>query len=448
MIGVTKTAAPASLMDEGALKACALHKESKVLAAFSGGADSTALLLELVRLKEEGKLKAVAAAHFHHGIRGEEAEEDLRFCRELCCRLSVPFFEERGDVPAFAKKKGLSLENAARILRYDFLRRVAKSWGADAIATGHHREDQSETLLLHLIRGSGLSGLCAMAYRREEIVRPLLKVSREEILSYLEGQKQPYRTDSTNLSDEADRNRIRHEVLPAMQMINPQAVAHITQTASLLREEEDFLEHLAQEAETRCQSSRSALSREPAVLQKRVLRRLLRRYTADYTGEDIDRLQSLLPGQSGREATLSGGIIFRAEGDALVKAEAPLDYCLPLAVGCPADTPWGRILVEEVPQALIPCGRLEAYVNADALIGSLQVRPFGPGEGFTPLGMKGRKLFSDYFTDRKIPLSRRQSPIVFDEQGAVFAAGYTIDDRVRIEKGTKRIYHFQYITEV
>lgn len=443
MIGVLKM----TLIGEEALWACSLGASSRVLVAFSGGADSTALLVELVRLQQAGRIGAVAAAHYHHGIRGQEAEEDLSFCRELCNRLNVPFFHEHGDVPAYAKANGLSLESAARVCRYDFLRKKAGEWGADAIATGHHREDQAETVLLHLIRGSGMSGFCGMAYRNKEVVRPLLQISRQEILYYLAALHQSYRTDSTNLEEGADRNRIRHRVLEEMKAINPQAAGHIAHTASLLQEEDEYLESLAQAAEKRCGGSRSALAQEPQVLQKRVLRRFLRQHTADYTGEDIARLQGLLETQSGREATLAGGLIFRAEGDRLILVEKKESYCLPLSLDRMAVTPYGTISIEKVDKARIPCGKDEAYVDADKVQGQLLVRPFRPGEGFAPFGMEGRKLFSDYFTDRKVPLSQRQSPIVFDEQGAVYAAGYTIDHRVRLGESTRGIYHLQYIRE-
>lgn len=447
MIGVSKTGACSTLIEEEALQACSLGARSRVLVAFSGGADSTALLLELVRLQQAGRIRQVAAAHYHHGIRGQEAEEDLSFCQTLCDRLNVPFFHEHGEVPAYAKAHSLSLESAARVCRYDFLRRRAGEWGADAIATGHHREDQAETVLLHLIRGSGMSGLCGMAYRNKDVVRPLLEVSRQEILAYLHAMHQSYRTDSTNLEEEADRNRIRLRVLEEMKTINPQAAGHIAHTASLLQEEETFLESLAQQAEERCRGSRSALLQVPLVLQKRVLRRFLRQYTEDYTGEDISRLQGLLEAQSGREATLAGGLRFRAEGDRLIRVEVQESYCLPLTLDQSAVTPYGTITIERVTEGKIPCGRNEAYVDGDKVQGALQVRPFKPGEGFTPLGMRGHKLFSDYFTDKKVPLSQRQSPIVFDEEGAVYAAGYTIDHRVRLEESTRGIYHIQYIRE-
>lgn len=187
------------------LRGCGLHKNSAVLAAFSGGADSTALVLELARLSRQGELGAVYAAHYHHGIRGGEAERDLAFCRALCQRLGIPFLFERGDVPAAAREKGISVESAARELRYGFLRRAAARTGAEAVALGHHREDQAETVLMHLIRGSGLRGLGGMAPQSGLYVRPLLEAGKEDILAYLAERGESFCTDSTNAGDEADR---------------------------------------------------------------------------------------------------------------------------------------------------------------------------------------------------------------------------------------------------
>ncbi len=144
------------------LSACGLKPSDGVLIALSGGADSVALLLESFRWKGENKIAVVAAAHFHHGIRGVEADRDAAFCRDLCNRLAIPYYEGRADIPSLAKEKGLSLETAAREERYRFLRKTKEAAGLSCIATAHHRDDQAETLLLHLIRGSGLEGLCGM----------------------------------------------------------------------------------------------------------------------------------------------------------------------------------------------------------------------------------------------------------------------------------------------
>lgn len=430
------------------LRGCGLHKNSAVLAAFSGGADSTALVLELARLSRQGELGVIYAAHYHHGIRGEEAERDLAFCRALCQRLGIPILFERGDVPAAVREKGISVESAARELRYGFLRRAAARTGAEAVALGHHREDQAETVLMHLIRGSGLRGLGGMAPKSGLYVRPLLEAGKEDILAYLAERGESFCTDSTNAGDEADRNRLRHGAMEALKAVNPQAAAHMAHTAALVREEDGYLETLAEEAEKNCRGSRRALEALPPVLGRRVLLRILRTHTSDYTREDVRRLEGLLSGPGGRMAPLTGGWTARAEGDAIrlyapgtLEAEA---YVLPLEVGKKTETPFGSLLLERVSKACIPCGPGEAYVDEETLQGPLLVRPWRRGERFTPLGMKGSKLFSDYFTDKKVPLSLRQTPVVFDAIGAVYAAGHTIDDRVRITAATRQILHFQF----
>ena len=242
------------LLRERTLTACRLHGREAVVCAFSGGPDSTALLLELTRLRDAGSLGPLYAGHFEHGIRGQEALDDLAFCRELCLQLGVPLFSESADVPAYAAANGLSLETAARQLRYGFLRRLKSALGADVIALGHHRDDQAETVLLHLVRGSGRKGLTGMAPRSGDLVRPLLGVGRADILSYLTERHQPYRLDSTNALTDASRNRLRQEGMAALAAINPQAAEHIAACADKLRAEDEYLDGLARAAMIRAET--------------------------------------------------------------------------------------------------------------------------------------------------------------------------------------------------
>ncbi|MEN6635735.1 MAG: tRNA lysidine(34) synthetase TilS, partial [Clostridiaceae bacterium] len=160
------------LIGESELAACGCNPKVRVLVALSGGADSTALLLSMFDLFNEGKIGGLFAAHLQHGIRGETAERDQQFCAALCEKLSIPFFTENADVPAYAKNHGQSLEQAAREVRYAFLERARNLVEADVIATAHHQDDQAETLLLHLIRGSGTTGLCGMQPRNGFVIRP------------------------------------------------------------------------------------------------------------------------------------------------------------------------------------------------------------------------------------------------------------------------------------
>lgn len=429
------------LLTERTLTACRLNGREAVVCAFSGGPDSTALLLELCRLRDEGRLGPLYAAHFEHGIRGEEARADLDFCRKLCLDLGVPLFSESADVPACAAREGLSLETAARQLRYGFLRRLKDALGADVIALGHHRDDQAETVLLHLVRGSGMTGLTGMDYRRGELARPLLGVGRSDVLRYLKERNQPYRQDSTNALPDASRNRLRQAGMAALTAVNAQAAEHIAQCADKLRAEDAFLNDLTRQAMDRAGGSRRALNQLPPVLRDRAALLLLRPVTEDFTEADIARLTALFSLPSGRTVTLRGGLIARADGDRIVigPAETSESFCAPLTVGEPLITPWGVYRTEWVEKALLPCSPWEGYMDGDRLLGRLTLRQAQRGDRFTPLGMTGSKLLSDYYTDRKMGRGARRTPILVDEGGPLFIPGGTVADRVKIQDGTRRI---------
>ena len=431
------------LLIERTLTACRLHGREAVVCAFSGGPDSTALLLELVRLRDAGSLGPLYAGHFEHGIRGQEALDDLAFCRELCLQLGVPLFSESADVPAYAAANGLSLETAARQLRYGFLRRLKSALDADVIALGHHRDDQAETVLLHLVRGSGRKGLTGMAPRSGDLVRPLLGVGRADILSYLTERHQPYRLDSTNALTDASRNRLRQEGMAALTAVNPQAAVHMAACADKLRAEDAFLDSLAQRALDDAQGSRKALAALPPVLQNRAALLLLRGVTEDFTEADVTRLTDLFAQPSGRWAPLRGGLIARAEGDRFtigpVSEAEPFEAELPM--GRPLATPWGVYEARWAEKAAIPCPAHEAYLDGDKITGRLVLRQARPGERFAPLGMGGSKLLSDYYTDRKLYGRDRQTPLVCDQAGLLFVPGGTVADRAKITNGTKRILH-------
>lgn len=432
------------LIGERELNACKLDASSRVLVAFSGGADSTALLLSLYGLYKEGRLGALLAAHYEHGIRGEASLRDLAFCRALCEKLGIPFVFAQGDVPSYAAERGCSLEQGARELRYGFLYEQAEKQGADAIATAHHALDQAETVLLHLIRGSGLTGLCGIYPRRGLLVRPLLERSKEQILRYLSIQGQDYCIDETNLQPDTRRNALRLQLMPQLEALSPGAQERIAKGALRLQQENGYLQEQAQEALRLCGGSRRALSLLHPVLKNRCLLLLIKEYTEDYVSEDISKLSMLLTAQSGKTVLLTGGIPVQAQGDGIVFYPGRTRYRLPLPLNCWVQTPMGRLYCEQVDKANIPCKGEEAYIDGDTLFGELYIRPFEEGERFTPLGMRGSKLLSDFFTDKKLPLSKRERPLVWDEKGLIYVSGFTVDQRCRLTDKTKRIYHILY----
>ena len=435
------------LVTEETLTACRPNGREAMVCAFSGGPDSTALLLELKRLQDEGRIGPLYAAHYEHGIRGEESRADLDFCRRLCLDLGIPLFSESADVPACAEREGLSLETAARKLRYEFLRRLKGALGAGCIALGHHRDDQAETVLLHLVRGSGMTGLTGMAPRSGDLVRPLLDVSRSEILAYLAERRQPYRTDITNFSSDHSRNRLRQEVMASLAAINPQAPEHISRCADRLREENEYLNGLAQKALDEAHGSRGMLAELSPVLRKRAALLLLRQVTEDFTEADVNRLVELFSLPSGRTVSLRGRLQARADGDRITigLANTSESFCAELRVGEAMDTPWGVFRTERVQKASLPCPAHEGYMDADRLKGRLVLRQARPKDRFVPLGMRGSKLLSDWYTDRKMYGSTRRIPILVDEDGPVFIPGGTVADRVRIQDETRQILHIIFV---
>ena len=242
---------------------------SRVLCAVSGGADSVCLL-HLVRSLGDAEC---LCAHFDHGLR-PDSREDAAFVEELCRRWDIPFLTDLGDVEARRRAAGESTETAARALHYDFLFRAAETLGADLIATAHNKNDNAETVLLHMARGAGLRGLCGIPEKRGIIVRPLLHVSREEILAYLAQRDIPHREDPTNALDDCARNHVRHHILPELEALRSGVLDSIDRMTVSLTEDEAYLRSLAEEwlAGQGAELSVSALSALPRPVAARALR--------------------------------------------------------------------------------------------------------------------------------------------------------------------------------
>ncbi|MDO4493786.1 MAG: tRNA lysidine(34) synthetase TilS [Clostridia bacterium] len=414
-----------------------------VLVALSGGADSTALLLLLHAAREEGRIAKLSCAHFHHGLRGAEADRDLAFSEALAARLGVPFFSERGDVPAYRTATGKSTETAARELRYAFLRRVRAQCGADVIATAHHMDDQAETVLMHLIRGTGTNGLCGIRARSGDLVRPLLGFTHEELTRFLSESGEPWCEDTTNAAEDAARNRLRHSVMPLLKEANPNLGAALSRLAAHAQSDEahfaPLAERLLETAKVPPGFDRAVLAAAEEPVRRRALMRILSGLLGgDLTEADVKKLEDLLTGRSGRTALFSGGHTALADGAHLI-----LDPSSP----------------EELPEAALPGNgalRYGAWVlTAETAKGfrrpedpysaciawdgqsPLTVRFPKPGDRFSPLGLGGTKLLSDIFTDRKTPLGQRRVPLVLMGGEIVFLPGYTVSERVRVSEPSK-----------
>jgi tRNA(Ile)-lysidine synthase len=435
------------LIGENELAACECSPKERVLVALSGGADSTALLLSMHDLMKEGKIGGLFAAHLNHGMRGKAAEHDQRFCEALCTRLAIPFYTESADVPAYAKEHGQSPEQAAREVRYAFLARARERFDADVIATAHHMDDQAETLLMHLIRGSGSTGLCGMQPRNGDLIRPMLGKDRSRILSFLSARGETYCEDETNADTTATRNRIRHELLPMLKTMNPSIVQSLSKTAELIASDEALLTELADEAEDvisrDCGLDRKALSELEEPIASRIVRKRIYTSCEQVSEADIRRVLALLPARTGTVIELTCGISAWTDARTLMIGRYPdaLDYEVPFEPEGETIAPRGVWFSERVSSWTRPTDGYEAYLDYDRLPKDLVVRSRREGDRFYPLGAPGERKLSDVLTDRKIPKEQRDLPLLCSENEVFYAQGLTCSEHVKVTPETREILH-------
>lgn len=311
----------------------------RVCVAVSGGADSMALLTALLALRERLGI-TVCAAHFHHGLRGQEADRDAEFVSDWCRAHDVPCAVGRGDTQKRAAETGESLEEAARALRYAFF----ETLDADKIATAHTADDNAETVLLHLLRGTGLRGLAGIPARRGRFVRPLLALTREDVEIYLRSHGVPHVEDSSNAADDCVRNRLRHRVLPLLRAENPAFAQSVLREGRILRQEDDYLSALAAAAEEGCRDnggwSCRALSALEPVLRHRVLLGMLRALPLENPSQvHLQALERLIASASpSASCTLPEGWTARRENDRLVLDRADFPVCPTAPLNIPGVT--------------------------------------------------------------------------------------------------------------
>ncbi len=410
--------------------------ERTLVVALSGGADSVALLDALVALQKRRGLRLVAA-HLDHGLRPESAD-DARFCEELCARLGVSIRIGHADVRARAERERRGIEAAGRRERYAFLRRIRSEEGAFALATAHNRDDQAETLLLRLLRGSGRVGLGAMRARTRGVVRPLLEVSRQEVLTHLETRGLSWREDATNADRTLVRNRVRHELLPYLESrFNPRVKEVLARTAGLLADEARLLERRARALLTRAghrESEALLLSRKRLAAAPRAIARLALRAGLAQTGglrgvraRHVERLLDLARSStaSGRALALPGGRVATVRFDQLrvgPRTEPKGPFAYPLRVPGRVQLP-GGLAVEAEPQAQV--GRLRVAVPAGA---PLELRTRRPGDR---VFWHGREVsLKRFLMERRIPAEERGGlPLLAAGPRILWLPGTTLEGR-------------------
>lgn len=422
-----------------------LARGDAVLAAVSGGPDSIALLHLLWKLRDELKIR-LEVAHVEHGIRGAESNADARFVAEIAARLGLPFHLKRLELGKFKRARG-NLEALAREARYRFFAEVAAARGIERVATGHTRDDQAETLLMRLLRGSGRTGLGAIAPVRKlergheiVVVRPLIEISRNEIEAYLAAEKLSCRIDRTNSDTGLLRNWVRLELLP---MIRGRTGAgldlRLARTAEALRDEEDYLDAAARAVFTNARRDGdldvSALRAQPKALRRRVVRLWLEQHLS-LSGVDFAHVEAILrliaagPPQ-GRIAVPRGHEVARRYDRLALAAKSrprrAARYEYAYTAGAALPVPEAGMLIESeraAPPVARPRDAFEAVFDLQSLPAKLAVRNFRAGDRFQPIGMRGRRKIKELFSEKKVPLAARATlPLLVAEDEILWIPG-------------------------
>lgn len=401
----------------------------KILIALSGGADSVALLRVLVYLGYECE-----AAHCNFHLRGEESDRDEAFVRELCQQQNIPLHIVHFDTTHYADEHKISIEMAARELRYEWFEQVRIQVGADVIAVAHHRDDSVETLLLNLIRGTGINGLNGIRAKNNKIVRPMLSVSREDILAYLDKMNQSFVTDSSNLQDDYTRNKIRLNLIPMMESINPSVKSAIFATASHLTDASLLYNKVIEEGRTRVMDHQGivieALLKEPS--PRALLFEIL--YSLGFNSAQVDDVYRSLEGQSGRKFLSNEWIVVRDRTHLLLQQQS-VEQC---SIAIQPVIKEERI--SNTSDFVIPRDKQIACFDADKITQPLTLRKWQIGDRFVPFGMNGKKKVSDYLTDAKFSiLQKEQTYVLCCGEEIVWLVGERTDNRYRVDATTQNL---------
>lgn len=400
------------------------------IVALSGGADSVALLL----LLDEMGYK-VHALHCNFHLRGEESDRDERFCEDLCLKKNIPFHRIHFDTLMYAETHKMSVEMAARELRYRYFEQLRKDIGAEGICVAHHQDDTVETVLLNLVRGTGLRGLTGIQPRNGAILRPLLCVTRTEIEAYLATKQQDYVTDSTNLETDFVRNKIRLQVVPLLRQLNPAVSENIVRTAEHLTEAQKVLDAVVDTYKGSNQLDLCALQQVGSA--EYIVFEWLKQY--GFNGSQVQQVISAETGSIFSSPT--GYEVLKDRGRLLV--EPTIMAFTPIRI--PEEgtyvLPDDRRLNVRRSNPFVSKDSHEATLDARQVRFPLTVRRVEEGDWMIPYGMTGRKLLSDLMTDLKMSLfDRRRQLVVVDAQDAVvWAIGLRTDHRCRVTDATQEV---------
>ncbi len=424
-----------------------LKSGDKVIVALSGGSDSMVLLDVLRKLSDEYNLE-LCAAHVNHLLRGDESDRDESFVKNYCLKHDIPCFVLRCDVKN-SRQNGESVEEAGRRIRYDFFSSV----DADAkVATAHNLSDNAETLIFNLTRGSGLKGLCSIPPVRDKIIRPLIDVSKEEIIQYCQNNDIPFVSDSTNDLDCYTRNKIRHNIIPVLSDINPSFLNSVRRLTQSLSEDEEFLNSEAEKLYSDSQIdgvfSVPKLSSAPLSLKKRVIINILSKECSQMpTAKNVDAVLNLL--DKGGSTQVGDGIIFRIRKGVLEKApdtDEISSWSVDFTEG-KVNTPYKTLKIHK--NIYISTQKVNKHLLADTIdcgkiIGNITIRSRCAGDTFTSAESKMTKSLKKLFNEKAIPPENRNKiPIISDDMGILWIYSIGVSERAKCTSETKEAFFIE-----
>jgi tRNA(Ile)-lysidine synthase len=438
------------------MKNCGIKENDNILLGLSGGPDSV-FLFHLLRLLRDELGYNLYCAHVNHLYRGEDAYSDEKFAMDLCDKYGIKCFILRKHASEYAKELNMTEEEAGRKMRYDFFNGILEDMGGGYISTAHNYNDQVETLLQRIIRGTGIDGLVGMEFKVRNIIRPILDVKRCELEKHLHDNGYEYCIDKTNLEAIYGRNRIRLDFIPFVEEnYNPRFQDSIFRLSQTVKNDREIIEESVRKAYKDVLVSEKGNIRLDLEkfnglvkgLKTRILRHSIEKLKGNLVNVEFSHLEQVLSicerKNTGKTVTLTENISIGIEyGEIVVKAKEEIkDYVYNISIG-------DSIIIGEAEVELktymIDYEKYDKsfnriLVDCDKIKGGLIVRNRRPGDRFVPLGMKGQKKLKNFFIDERIPRDKRNKvPVLADEENIIWIAGYRMSDLYKIDKNTKKV---------
>ena len=432
-----------------------IEKGDKVLVALSGGADSVFLLYFLQKFKRRFDIE-LTAFHLNHNLRGKSSYDDENFCFNFCLKYKIKFISVSKDVKAFSKQMKISVEEAGRKIRYSELYKTKNEIGYTKIATAHNSSDNVETMMLNFIKGAGIKGLSGIPIRRDDIIRPIICLSAEEIRKYLKQKKIPFRIDDSNLSSDYERNFLRNEIIPKLKKrLNPRIEEKVLNTTKIISEISSILDAQIEKIKlTALKFYKNELGINLKVIYKLdrsflnvfIKSVLESNFDVELSSDNIYDIVRLISSQTGSMVHLKGNLYVFREREELVigrKYSVKSDSSVVrIRIGQKAEVGNRIISVSEVKRKFLKLTGANSteFISGDGLGEIFEIRTWRAGDKFKPIGMKGTKKISDFLADEKISSIRKNEQLVLTNNGQIaWVIGLRIDERFRVTSDTKRI---------